>query len=64
MEEVMKELWSSRWLCLMIPAIVSTLGPALLLATVRDVVADHAVGTEAQLAWQARLLKVEQAMAR
>ena len=60
----MKELWSSRWLCLLIPAIVSTLGPALLVATVRDVVAGHDIGTAAQLAWQARLLKVEQAMAR
>ncbi len=60
----MKELWSSRWLCLLIPAIASTLGPMLLAATVKDVLADHAIGTGAQLAWQARLLKVEQAMAR
>jgi len=59
----MRELWSSRWLCLFIPAIVSTLGPMLLAASVRDVIADHAIGTDAQLAWQARLLKVEQAMA-
>jgi len=64
MEDVMKELWSSRWLCLLIPAIASTLGPLLLAATVRDVLADHAIGTETQLAWQPRLLKVEQAMAR
>jgi hypothetical protein len=63
MEEVMKDLWSSRWLCLLLPAIVSTLGPMLLAATVRDVLAHHAIGTEAQLAWQARLLSVEQAMA-
>ena len=60
----MKELWSSRWLCLFIPAIASTLGPVLLVATIRDALADHAIGTEAQLAWQAHLLKVEQAMAR
>ena len=64
MEDVMRELWSSRWLCLLIPAIVSTLGPMLLAAAVRDVLADHAIGTDAQLAWQARLLKVEQAMGR
>jgi hypothetical protein len=64
MEDVMKELWSGRWLCLLIPAIASTLGPMLLAATVRDVLADHAIGTETQLAWQPRLLKVEQAMAR
>jgi hypothetical protein len=63
MEEVMKDLWSSRWLCLFLPAIVSTLGPMLMAASVRDVLADHAIGTEAQLAWQGRLLKVEQAMA-
>ena len=60
----MKELWSSRWLCLFIPAIVSTLGPMVLAASVKDVLADHAIGTDTQLAWQARLLKVEQAMAR
>jgi hypothetical protein len=59
----MKDLWSSRWLCLFIPAIVSTLGPMVLAATVKDVLADHAIGSEAQLAWQARLLRVEQAMA-
>ena len=59
----MKELWSSRWLCLLIPAIASTVGPMLLAASVRDSLADHAIGTDAQLAWQARLLKVEQAMA-
>jgi hypothetical protein len=64
MEDVMKELWSSRWLCLLIPAIVSTLGPVLLMATVRDAGADHAIRAETQLAWQARLLQVEQAMAR
>jgi hypothetical protein len=59
----MKDLWSSRWLCLLIPAIVSTLGPMVLAATVKDVLADHAIGSEAQLSWQARLLRVEQAMA-
>src|SRR5258706_10513357 len=63
MEDVMKDLWSSRWLCLFLPAIVSTLGPMVLAATVKDVLADHATGTETQLAWQARLLKVEQAVA-
>jgi len=63
MEEIMKELWSSRWLCLLIPAIASTVGAMLLAASVRDSLADHAIGTDAQLAWQARLLKVEQAMA-
>ena len=59
----MKELWSSRWLCLFLPAMVSTLGPILIAASVRDVLADHAVEPDAQLGWQGRLLKVEQAMA-
>ena len=59
----MKDLWSSRWLCLLIPAIASTLGPVLLAASVKDVLADYAIGTEAQVAWQLRLLKVEEAMA-
>ena len=63
MEDVMKDLWSGRWLCLLIPAFVSTLGPMVLAATVKDVLADHAIGPEAQLSWQARLLRVEQAMA-
>jgi hypothetical protein len=63
MEDFMKDLWSSRWLCLLIPAIVSTLGPMVLVATVKDVLANHAIGSDAQLAWQARLLRVEQAMA-
>jgi hypothetical protein len=48
---------------LLIPAIVSTLGPMVLVATVKDVLANHAIGSDAQLAWQARLLRVEQAMA-
>jgi hypothetical protein len=63
MEDVMKELWSSRWLCLFLPAIVSTLGPMLMAASVKDARADHAIGAETQLAWQGHLLKVEQAMA-
>jgi len=64
MEAAMKELCSSRWLCLSLPAIASTLGLMLLGATVMDVLADHAIGTEAQLAWNARLLKVDEALAR
>jgi hypothetical protein len=42
MEDVMKELWSR-------------LGPMVLAASVKDVLADHAIGTDTQLAWQARL---------
>ncbi|HXL45775.1 MAG TPA: hypothetical protein VN977_04140 [Candidatus Binatia bacterium] len=60
----MKDLSSSRWLCISLPAIASTLGLMLLAATVLDVLADHAIGTEAQIAWQARLLEVDEALAR
>src|SRR5256885_14324063 len=34
------------------------------MALVTDALADHALGTEAQLAWRAQLLKVDQALAR
>src|SRR6266446_7075552 len=64
MEAAMKDLSSSRWLCISLPAIASTLGLMLLAATVLDVLADHAIGTEAQIAWQARLLEVDEALAR
>ena len=60
----MNDLWSSRWLCWSLPAIVSMLGLMPLAATVPIVLADHAIGTEAQIAWQARLLEVDEAMAR
>jgi hypothetical protein len=36
MEDVMKDLWSSRWLWLFLPAIVSTLGPMVVVATVKE----------------------------
>ena len=64
MEAVMNDLWSSRWLCWSLPAIVSTLGLIPIVATVPTVVADHAIGTDVQIRWQARLLAVEEAMAR
>ena len=64
MEAVMMELWSSRWIGFSLPAIASTLGPMLLAASVLDGFADHAIGTEIQIAWQAQLLKVEEALAR
>ena len=60
----MNDLWSSRWLCWSLPAIVSTLGLIPVVATVPTVVADHAIGTDVQIRWQARLLAVEEAMAR
>ncbi len=60
----MMEISSSRWLCLSLPAIASTLGLMLLVANVIDVFADHAIGTGTQVAWQAQLLKVEEALAR
>jgi hypothetical protein len=64
MEAAMMEISSSRWLCLSLPAIASTLGLMLLVANVIDVFADHAIGTGTQVAWQAQLLKVEEALAR
>ena len=60
----MMEISSSRWLCLSLPAIASTLGLMLLVASVIDGFADHAIGTGIQIAWQAQLLKVEEALAR
>ena len=60
----MMELWSSRWICFSLPAIASTLGLMLLAASVLEGFADHAIGTEIQIAWQAQLLKVEEALAR
>jgi hypothetical protein len=63
MEAAMLEIWSSRWLCSSLPAIASTLGLTLA-ATVIDGFADHAIGTGTQIAWQAQLLKVEEALAR
>src|SRR5207248_10256220 len=36
----------------------------LLAASVLEGFADHAIGTEIQIAWQAQLLKVEEALAR
>src|SRR5262245_66398567 len=64
MEAVMNDLWSSRWLCWSLPALVSTLGLMPLVATVPTVLAEHAIGAESQIRWQARLLAVEEAMAR
>ena len=58
----MSDLWSSRRLCVPLPAIASTLGLVLVAASVMDVLADHAIGPETQIAWQAQLLKVEEAL--
>src|SRR5262245_26159653 len=64
MEAVMKDLWSSRWLCWSLPAIVSTLGLIPLAAIVPTIPADHAIGTDTRIVWQARLHEVDEAMAR
>jgi len=64
MEAAVMEISSSRWLCMSLPAIASTLGLMLLVANVIDGFADHAIGTGTQIAWQAQLLKVEEALAR
>ena len=59
----MKEPWSSRWYCSLLLAIVSMLGSMLLAVMVVEVFADHALGTEAQLAWRPQLHKVDEALA-
>jgi hypothetical protein len=64
MEAAMMEISSDRWLCLSIPAIASALGLMLVAAAVIDGFADRAIGTGTQIAWQAELLKVEEALAR
>src|SRR5438445_10285403 len=64
MEAAVMEISSSRWLCMSLPAIASTLGLMLLVANVIAGFADHAIGTGTQIAWQGQLLKVEEALAR
>jgi len=60
----MQEPWSSRWHRSLPLAIATTLGLMVLVVTVVDVFADHALGTEAQIAWKARLQRVDDALAR
>lgn len=60
----MKEVRSSRWHCSVPLVIVSMLGLTLLVVTVVEVFAHHALGTEAQLDWRLHLLKVDEALAR
>ena len=60
----MKEPSSSHWyhvLPLMLAAMLSLM---LLVVAVIDTFADHALGTEAQIAWKARLQRVDDALAR
>ena len=60
----MQEPWSSRWHRSLPLAIATTLGLMVLVVTVVNVFADHALGTEAQIAWRARLQRVDDALAR
>jgi hypothetical protein len=60
----MKEPWSSRWHRSLPLAIAAMLGLMLLVVAVVDTFADHALGTEAQIAWKARLQRVDDALAR
>ena len=60
----MKQLRSSRRYWSLLLKVVSTLGLMLLVVPGVDVSADHSLGTEAQIAWQARLDRVDDALAR
>lgn len=59
----MKEAWSTRWYGPLLFAIASMTGLMLLVVLVADVFADHALATESQIAWQAQLQKVDDALA-
>ena len=60
----MKEPSSSRWYRALPVTLAAMLGLMLFVVTVVDTFADHALGTEAQIAWKARLRRVDDALAR
>jgi len=60
----MKEPSSSPTYCALPAVLGAMLGLMLLVVTVVDTFADHALGTEAQVAWKARLQRVDDALAR
>ena len=60
----MKEPSSSRWYRALPVVLAAMLGLVLLVVAVVDTFADHALGTEAQIAWKARLQRVDDALAR
>jgi len=60
----MKDPSSSSWYRTLPVTLAAMLGLTLLVVTVVNVFADHALGTEAQIAWKARLQRVDDAIAR
>jgi len=60
----MKAPWSSRRSHSSLLVIASTLGLMLLVVMVVGVFAHHALGTEAQIDWQVRLTRMDEALAR
>lgn len=60
----MKEPWSSRWCRAVVLATASLLGLMVFVVMVAEVGGDHVVGTEAQIAWRAHLVRVADALAR
>ena len=60
----MKGPSSSRWYRALPVVLAAILGMMLFVVAVVDTFADHALGTEAQIAWKARLQRVDDALAR
>ncbi len=60
----MKTRWSERWSWQFILAIAAMLGLMLLIGVVSEALAGHAVAAEAQVAWQAQLDRVDEALGR
>jgi hypothetical protein len=60
----MKTRWSERWSWQFILAIAAMLGLMLLIGVVSEALASHAVAAEAQVAWQAQLDRVDEALGR
>jgi hypothetical protein len=58
----MKTRWSERWSWQFILAVLSMLALMLLISVVGEALAWHAVASEAQIAWQARLERMEKAV--
>lgn len=54
--------WSERWSWQFILAVLSMLALMLLIGVVSEALAWHAVASEAQIAWQARLERMEKAV--
>jgi hypothetical protein len=63
-EGAMKTPWSERWSWQFVLAVGAMLALMLLVGAVSDALANHAVAPGAQIAWQAQLDRMEEAVAR